>query len=47
MIRNKTICLIGNSSSGLREGCYIGVKNLCVIHDKMEEKLKKYKDDIQ
>ena len=29
-ILNKTICLIGNSSSGLREGCYIGVKNLCV-----------------
>jgi len=26
----KTQCLIGNSSSGLREGCYIGVKNICV-----------------
>ena len=26
----KTQCLIGNSSSGLREGCYIGVKNICI-----------------
>jgi len=27
---NKTEFLIGNSSSGLREGCYIGVKNICI-----------------
>ncbi len=27
---NKSKCLIGNSSSGLREGCYIGVKNICI-----------------
>ena len=27
---NKTKCLIGNSSSGLREGCFIGVKNICI-----------------
>lgn len=27
---NKTDCLIGNSSSGLREGCFIGVKNICI-----------------
>ena len=26
----KTKCLLGNSSSGLREGCYIGVKNICI-----------------
>lgn len=29
-ILNKTSCLLGNSSSGLREGCYIGVSNLCI-----------------
>jgi UDP-hydrolysing UDP-N-acetyl-D-glucosamine 2-epimerase len=27
---NKTSCLIGNSSSGVREGCYIGLKNICI-----------------
>ena len=29
-ILNKTECLIGNSSSGIREGCFIGVKNICI-----------------
>ena len=29
-ILNKTECLIGNSSSGVREGCFIGVKNICI-----------------
>ena len=29
-ILNKTNCLIGNSSSGIREGSYIGVKNICI-----------------
>ena len=29
-ILKKTICLIGNSSSGIREGCYIGVPYVCV-----------------
>jgi len=29
-ILNKTKCLIGNSSSGVREGCFIGVKNICI-----------------
>jgi len=29
-ILNKTICLVGNSSSGVREGCYLGLKNICV-----------------
>ena len=27
---NKAKCLIGNTSSGLREGCYIGLTNICV-----------------
>ena len=27
---NKTLCLIGNSSSGVREGCYIGLNNICI-----------------
>tara|TARA_X000000950_G_C13898994_1_gene654136 strand:+ start:819 stop:1988 length:1170 start_codon:yes stop_codon:yes gene_type:complete len=27
---NKSKCLIGNSSSGLREGCFIGVRNICI-----------------
>jgi len=29
-ILNKTICMIGNSSSGVREGCFIGVNNICI-----------------
>jgi UDP-hydrolysing UDP-N-acetyl-D-glucosamine 2-epimerase len=27
---NKSLCILGNSSSGLREGCYIGVKNISI-----------------
>ena len=27
---DKSRCIIGNSSSGLREGCYIGVKNISI-----------------
>jgi len=27
---NKTLCLVGNSSSGVREGCYIGLNNICI-----------------
>ena len=27
---NKTTCLIGNSSSGIREGCYLGLINICI-----------------
>lgn len=29
-ILDKTVCLVGNSSSGVREGCFIGVKNICI-----------------
>ena len=29
-ILDKTLCLIGNSSSGVREGCYLGLINICV-----------------
>ncbi|MDC3074302.1 UDP-N-acetylglucosamine 2-epimerase [Candidatus Pelagibacter sp.] len=29
-VLDKTICLIGNSSSGVREGSFIGVQNICI-----------------
>ena len=29
-ILDKTLCLIGNSSSGVREGCYLGLTNICI-----------------
>lgn len=29
-ILDKSICMLGNSSSGLREGCFIGIKNICI-----------------